>query len=55
MKQSNRGEDQAVVVSVGIDVGDRWSHWCALSSEGEVVDRGRMRTSVEAVTEQASM
>jgi hypothetical protein len=29
------------VGAVGIDLGDRWSHWCALSSTGEVIDRGR--------------
>jgi len=39
--------------AVGIDVGDRISHWCALDKAGEVVGRGRMRTTAEAVTEQA--
>jgi transposase len=39
--------------AVGIDVGDRLSHWCALNKAGEVVGRGRMRTTGEAIAEQA--
>jgi hypothetical protein len=39
--------------AVGIDVGDRISHWCALDEAGEVVGRRRMRTTAEAVAEQA--
>jgi hypothetical protein len=43
----------AATTAVGIDVGDRFSHWCALNKAGEVVGRGRMRTTAEAVSEQA--
>ena len=43
----------AATTAVGIDVGDRISHWCALNKAGEVVGRGRMRTTAEAVSEQA--
>jgi transposase len=39
------------VAAVGIDLGDRWSHWCSLSSTGEVIDRGRVKTSAEALSE----
>jgi transposase len=39
--------------AVGIDVGDRFSHWCALNEAGEVIARGRMRTTPEAIAEQA--
>jgi transposase len=42
------------IVAVGIDVGDQWSHWCALSATGEVVGRGRVATRVDAVAAQAS-
>ena len=42
---------QEAVAAVGMDVGDRWSHWCALSSTGEVIDRGRVKTSAEALSE----
>ena len=29
-----------VVMTIGIDLGDVWSHYCTLNQEGEVVDRG---------------
>jgi transposase len=53
MKKVSR-ETAAVseLVCVGIDIGDRWSHWCGLSSEGEVAGRGRVRTDLEAMSEQ---
>jgi hypothetical protein len=28
-------------MTIGIDLGDVWSHYCTLNEEGEVVDRGR--------------
>jgi transposase len=31
-------------MTIGIDLGDVWSHYCTLDQEGEVVDRGRFRT-----------
>jgi transposase len=34
-----------VEMTIGIDLGDVWSHYCTLNEEGEVVDRGRFRTS----------
>jgi transposase len=42
------------VSAVGIDLGDRYSHWCALSAEGEVAERGRVKTTAEALSEQAA-
>ena len=30
-----------VEMTIGIDLGDVWSHYCTLNEEGEVVDRGR--------------
>jgi transposase len=35
--------------TIGIDLGDVWSHYCTLNEDGEVVDRGRFRTSPKAV------
>ena len=32
-------------LTIGIDLGDVWSHYCTLNEEGEVVDRGRFRTA----------
>lgn len=49
MKKRSR----ATVMAVGMDVGDRWSHWCALDGDGLVYGRGRVRTTPEAISEQA--
>jgi transposase len=35
--------------TIGIDLGDVWSHYCTLNQDGEVVDRGRFRTIPKAV------
>jgi transposase len=36
-------------MTIGIDLGDVWSHYCTLNQDGEVVDRGRFRTTPSAV------
>jgi transposase len=41
------------VTGVGIDLGDRWSHFCALNETGVVAHCDRMRTTQEAIAEQA--
>jgi len=33
-------------MTAGIDLGDVWSHYCTLNQDGEVVDRGRFRTTL---------
>src|SRR5271155_1239046 len=38
-----------VEMTIGIDLGDVWSHYCTLNEEGEVVDRGRFRTTLAGV------
>jgi transposase len=38
-----------VEMTIGIDLGDVWSHYCTLNKEGEVVDRGRFRTTPSGV------
>ena len=38
-----------VGMTIGIDLGDVWSHYCTLNEEGEVVDRGRFRTTLLGV------
>jgi len=35
--------------TVGLDLGDRWSHWCELDSEGGVLERGRVQTEAKAL------
>jgi transposase len=36
-------------VTIGIDLGDVWSYYCTLNQDGEVVDRGRFRTTPKAI------
>ena len=36
-------------MTIGIDLGDVWSHYCKLNEDGEVVDRGRFRTTPTGV------
>jgi transposase len=38
-----------VEITIGIDLGDVWSHYCTLNEDGEVVDRGRFRTNPSGV------
>jgi transposase len=38
-----------VGITIGIDLGDVWSHYCTLNEDGEVVDRGRFRTTSSGV------
>ena len=38
-----------VGTTIGIDLGDVWSHYCTLNRDGEVVDRGRFRTTTKAI------
>jgi transposase len=38
-----------VGITIGIDLGDIWSHYCTLNEDGEVVDRGRFRTNRSGV------
>jgi transposase len=38
-----------VGMTIGIDLGDVWSHYCTINEEGEVIDRGRFRTNPSGV------
>ena len=38
-----------VEITIGIDFGDVWSHYCTLNQDGEVVDRGRFRTTPKGI------
>ena len=38
-----------VSMTIGIDLGDIWSHYYTLSEDGEVIDRGRFRTNPSGV------
>ena len=39
-------------LTVGIDIGDLWSHYCTLNEGGEVIEEGRFRTTPEALAKQ---
>lgn len=54
MKQVSKLERWKEVVAVGMDLGDRWSHWCALSGDGVVVARGKVASTAEAVGKQSA-
>jgi transposase len=50
MKKTNREVEwkQRPERTVGVDLGDRFSRYCVLNSEGEIVEEGQVRTSAEA-------
>jgi transposase len=43
------GRRSRVGMTIGIDLGDIWSHYCTLSKHGEVIDRGRFRANPSGV------
>ena len=43
------GRQPPLEMTIGIDLGDVWSHYCALNQEGGVVDRRRFRTTPKAI------
>jgi transposase len=36
-------------MTIGIDLGDVWSHYCTLNQSGDIVGRGRFRTTPKAI------
>jgi Transposase len=40
------------MITVGLDLGDRFSHYCVLNQDGEVVEEGRIPTSEAALRRQ---
>ena len=53
-KISKKQQGATVAVSkrsqvVGLDLGDRHSHYCMLSSTGEVMEEGRIQTTRSAI------
>ena len=35
-------------LTIGIDLGDRFSHFCVLDGAGEILEEGRVRTTPDA-------
>jgi transposase len=57
MKKSIRSKRSAEwkprpAITVGVDLGDRFSHYCMLNQDGEVVEEGRIPTSAVALRRQ---
>ena len=50
MKKSISGT-VIVVASIGIDLADQWSDWVSLDQTGEVIERGRVRTTESKLRE----
>lgn len=48
MGNSSKGE---MAMTIGIDLGDKWSHFCVLDPHGEIREEGRIATTVEAFSE----
>jgi hypothetical protein len=49
---SHRGSTRKrskVELTIGIDLGDVWSHYCTFNQQGEAIDRGRFRTTPKAI------
>ena len=36
-------------MTIGIDIGDQWSHYCRLNDTGDVIEEGRFRTTAGAL------
>jgi transposase len=57
MKKSSRSSRPAewkekAAFTVGLDLGDRFSHYCMLNKDGEVVEEGRIPTNEAAMRRQ---
>jgi transposase len=52
-EEQPRGELRPNVdrLTVGVDLGDQWSHYCILGLEGETLAEGQLRTTPQDVTE----
>jgi transposase len=46
---TNRQAFMSGLYTVGLDVGDRFSHFCELDCDGEIIALGRMRTTADAM------
>lgn len=49
MKKGNTTSKQATGLTVGIDLGDKYSQVCVLDEDGEVIEEGQIRTSEAAL------
>ena len=57
MKKSSRTREQMewkqkLSITVGVDLGDRWSHYCMLNEDGEVIEEGRIASTEAGIRRQ---
>jgi transposase len=48
-KKTKKVSDQ---LTIGIDIGDQWSHYCTLNDSGELIEEGRFRTTPPGLAKQ---
>ena len=48
-RKNSKRKSRKTGVTIGIDLGDQWSHYCVLDEAGEIVEEGRFRTTPEAL------
>ena len=36
-------------ITIGLDLGDKWSFYCVIDRDGEMVEEGRVKTTPEAL------
>ena len=47
-KETSKGRSNTLAagpVTVGVDIGDRYSHYCVLDGAGQIVEEDRVRTT----------
>jgi hypothetical protein len=51
MKKVSRvaSREQKQEITIGLDLGDRFSHYCMLNSDGDAIESGRIQTTEEAL------
>jgi len=42
-------DKKSTIAAIGVDLGDRWSHWCMIDHQGNIVQEGRTATEREAL------
>jgi hypothetical protein len=49
MKKVSRGtlQMEKPEITIGLDLGDRFSHYCMLNEDGEAIETGRIQTTAE--------
>ena len=49
MKKHSKTQKQKPVETIGIDLGDKMSHYCVVNQDGEVVEEGNFRNQVSSL------